>query len=41
MLDTIKHGFKKIADVTKDIPKGLMFIIQCSLICMFWITVIT
>ena len=44
MLDTIKHGIKKINKVLQDIfynvPDGLMFIIKCSLITMFWILLV-
>jgi len=45
MLDTIKHGIKKVnktlADILYDVPNGIMFLVKCSVITIFWITVIT
>ena len=45
MLDTIKHGTKKVSKTIQDIfynvPDGLMFIIKCSLISMFWILLLS
>lgn len=44
MLDLIKDGFKKVIDVIEDItyhiPSKMLFIIQCSLICLFWIILV-
>ncbi len=44
MFDTIKHGVKKVVKTVKDIfynvPDGLMFVLQSSVITIFWITVI-
>ena len=45
MLDTVKHGFKKVSkslqDILYNVPEGLMFVIKCSVISIIWITLIT
>lgn len=44
MLDKLKQGYEKVKDVIEDItyniPSKMLFIIQCSLICLFWIILV-